>query len=98
MIYYGVLKMLLLFADSLDSPDIVIMLLWVWFGLCIHFKFSDATAQAGGTFSAGSGPIWGGSVLCTGEEGRLVDCTFNSDTSGCSHSNDAGATCSVVCK
>ncbi len=57
---------------------------------------TDAVAQLGGTYTAGSGPIWGSNVLCTGEEGRLIDCGFNSDTSLCTHSNDAGATCNVT--
>ena len=36
--------------------------------------------------------------MCTAEESQLVDCIYNSDTSTCDHTNDAGATCSVVCK
>ena len=58
----------------------------------------DAVAQRGGTYAAGTGPIWGSNVICTGEEGRLVDCGFNSDTSLCTHSNDAGATCNITGK
>ena len=27
-----------------------------------------------------------------------MDCVYSSDTSNCNHTNDAGATCSVVCK
>ena len=57
---------------------------------------TDAVAQSGGTYAAGTGPIWGSNVVCTGEEGRLVDCGFNSDTSSCTHSNDAGVTCNVT--
>ena len=59
-------------------------------------KFTDAVAQPGGTYAAGSGPIWGTTVMCTSEEGRLVDCGFSSDTTSCSHSNDAGVTCNVT--
>ena len=36
--------------------------------------------------------------MCTAEEGRLVDCVYDRDTSNCDHTNDAGATCSVICK
>ena len=59
-------------------------------------EFLDSTAQSGGTYPVGTGPIWGTNVVCTGEEGRLVDCGFNSDTSSCSHSNDAGVTCNTT--
>ena len=57
---------------------------------------TDAVAQRGGTYASGAGPIWGTNVICTGEEGRLVDCGFSNDTSSCTHSNDAGVTCNVT--
>ena len=56
-------------------------------------EFIDSTAQRGGTYPAGTGPIWGTNVVCTSEEDRLVDCGFSSDTNSCTHSNDAGVTC-----
>ena len=36
--------------------------------------------------------------MCTSEEGRLVDCGSSSDTSACTHSNDAGVTCNITGK
>ena len=64
----------------------------------IYFKPSDATAQPGGTYQVGTGPIWGTNVVCTSEEGRLVDCSSSSDTSACTHANDAGVTCNITGK
>ena len=46
-------------------------------------------------FGPGSGSINGTSVACTGAEQRLMDCPINSDSTACSHANDAGITCSV---
>ena len=62
----------------------------------MHQIFSDAVAQAGGTYPQGSGPIWATNVVCTSEEGRLVDCGVNTDTTTCTHANDAGVTCNVT--
>ena len=49
-------------------------------------------------FGPGTGGIYGTSVACTGSEDGLANCVFNSDTSACTHANDAGVTCSINCE
>ena len=97
MIGHGQLRMLQSFANSLDSLDgVKHHLKDILASLIIILNATDAVAQLGGTYASGSGPIWGSNIVCTGEEGRLVDCGFSSDTSLCTHSNDAGATCNTT--
>ena len=97
VIDHGQRKMLQLFANSLDSLDGVSSLQRNYLQLFIFISFHiDAVAHPGGRFQAGTGPIWGTNVVCTSEEGRLVDCGFSSDTSACTHSNDAGVVCNVT--
>ena len=48
-------------------------------------------------YGVGIGPIWLRSMTCAGDEGELIDCPSHSagwsDTSQCSHHDDAGAFC-----
>ena len=66
--------------------------------ICIVYLHVDATAQSGAAFGQGTGPISLNNVGCTGDETRLVDCSFSNNTVGCTHSNDASATCLTQCK
>lgn len=49
-------------------------------------------AQRGGFFGAGVGPIFLGSLQCTGTEMNLTECV-NGSTDGCTLANSAGVTC-----
>jgi len=60
--------------------------------------FADATAQSGAAFGQGTGPISLTNIGCTGNESRLADCSADTNTAGCTHSNDASATCVIQCK
>jgi len=65
----------------------------------IHLMCStDATAVLRAGFGAGSGPIYLDDVRCTGSETGLVNCTYDSVTTDCSHTEDAGVRCSVARK
>ena len=44
-------------------------------------------------FGEGSGIIQLRNVECTGTETDIRDCTFNTDTSNCTHALDAGVRC-----
>ena len=44
-------------------------------------------------FGQGSGTIYLDDVACTGSESRLIDCTYDPDTSDCNHGEDAGIRC-----
>ena len=53
----------------------------------------DAIAYSGAFFGAGSGPIHLDDVACTGSEAALINCTYDTITTDCSHSEDAGVQC-----
>ena len=55
--------------------------------------FIGAVAYARAQFGQGSGPIWMDYVRCSGTEARLIECTYDSDTSEDSHNEDAGVQC-----
>ena len=58
----------------------------------------DATAYTNAHFGQGNGPIGLDNVGCSGSELRLVDCSYDSHTSDCSHVEDAGVLCQRECK
>ena len=62
------------------------------------FRFAGATAQSGAAYGPGTGPISLINVGCFGNESRLADCPLGNITTGCTHSNDASATCVTQCK
>ncbi len=62
------------------------------------FLSSDALAYSGAHFGEGTGPIFLGSLNCSGEETDLLNCvTLGGVRFGCSHGNDAGVECKRTC-
>ena len=59
----------------------------------IFFFTTDATAYSFARYGRGTGPIHLDNVACTGTEDALVNCTYDSDTSDCSHFEDASVLC-----
>ena len=57
-----------------------------------------ATAFTSAYFGQGTGSIWIDDAQCTGSENRLIDCTHDTSTVDCGHSEDAGIRCSTTCK
>ena len=53
----------------------------------------DATAFSNAYFGQGSLPILLDDVSCLGSESQLLDCSYDSNTGDCSHSEDAGVSC-----
>jgi len=55
---------------------------------------TDATAYANAHFGQNTNIIIALDNLdCTTAQSRLIDCTYDSNTADCSHSDDAGVTC-----
>ena len=52
-----------------------------------------AIPHASATFGRGTAPILMDNVNCVGTEPKLINCTFDSDTSEDFHFEDAGVTC-----
>ena len=44
-------------------------------------------------YGAGTGRIHIDDVMCTGQESGLSDCSFDTNTADCSHSEDAAVKC-----
>ena len=57
------------------------------------FCSTDVEAINNISFGETQLPILLDDVSCTGSESRLLDCPYNSNTSDCSHSQDAGTRC-----
>lgn len=45
----------------------------------------------------GQGTIWLTYVDCSGSESKLLNCTYNTDTSQCHHYTDVGVNCFLSC-
>jgi hypothetical protein len=63
----------------------------------LGYSNADATARSNAYFGQGSGSILMTYVGCTGSESRLIDCSYSSSTSTCSHAEDAGVQCQTSC-
>lgn len=50
-----------------------------------------------GIISNGNNAIWLKDVMCSGSEGKLLNCTYKIDTSQCSHHDDVGIHCFLSC-
>ena len=55
--------------------------------------FAGAIAYSNAYFGQGSGPILLDNLACTGLENTLVNCSYDSHTGDCYHSDDAGVRC-----
>ena len=65
--------------------------------VCRELRFSRATsAPRQAKYGQGSGTIWMDGVNCQGDEASLRECTYDADTSDCSHSEDASVECEVM--
>ena len=60
--------------------------------------FTDANAYLMAHFGSGSTVIHLDDVTCTGTETSLLRCSYDIDTTDCSHAQDAGVRCTPVRK
>jgi len=75
--------------DSWDTNDADVV--------CRELGFSRASgAPHSAKYGEGSGTIWMDGVNCQGDEASLRECTYDADTSDCSHSEDASVECEVM--
>jgi len=76
--------------DSWDNTDAAVA--------CRQLGFSgaNATALPNAAFGQGSGAIVLDNVACTGFEGSLVNCPYDSHTADCIHSEDASVHCPIT--
>ena len=63
--------------------------------ILLHYNIG-AVARINAYYGQGTAPILLDNVGCSGTESRLIDCTYDSNTTDCSHSDDAGARCQVI--
>ena len=64
----------------------------------LFFLLVDANVTGSTEFGPGVGSVLVDSVVCSGNEVRLLDCSIGSmGTTNCTHANDAGVRCSVEC-
>ena len=71
---------------------------YVSFEIFFDNQPTDAIAFVRARFGAGTGPIYLDNVACTGTEGQITSCTYDSVTTDCAHSQDAGVFCVPDCE
>jgi len=59
----------------------------------LGYSGHNATAYSFARYGQGTGPIHMDNVACTGTENALLNCTYDSDSSDCSHREDASVLC-----
>ena len=101
----GQLLMVKLYADSWAIVQQVltyVMSIIYIIHACIQLVFQNTLFYCAGVstyrsahFGQGTGPIFMDDVACSGSELRLLDCSYDSDTSADSHSEDAGVRCQL---
>ena len=57
---------------------------------------TDAQPRSNAAFGQGTGPIFLNNVVCGTTQNRLIDCTFDMNTAGRTHADDAGVICSTA--
>ena len=63
-----------------------------------HCICLGAVAFSNAFYGMATGPIHISNVRCTGNEGGLINCTYDRLTSAsCNHNNDAGVLCQGTC-
>ena len=87
----GVHLTAVLYAGNLDTLKIVMIKSFVYFYCTV--LIIDSVAFTNNNFGSGVGKIFMDDVQCSGNEARLIDCTYDSITSDCTHSRDAGVRC-----
>ena len=94
---FGQTMMAMLFADSLDSLQLVHTRTHITHICCTFYEvtsFAGAVVHFSAFFGSGIGPIWLDNVHCSGTESRLVNCSSSRvGTHNCYHTEDAGVTC-----
>ena len=92
----GVIAMLKLSANNSNIVLMVSFIIKLIFAIEYNSNFIGAQGGSNAIFGQGSGSIWLSDVGCSGTEGRILECstgTVGGHT--CSHSDDAGVTCST---
>ena len=64
--------------------------------MIVLYTILGAVARTRAYFGQGTAPILLDDVACSGTESRLINYRYDSSTSDCNHSEDAGATCTVI--
>jgi len=78
------------FHDETYIHSFLGLALVIIYNLC----FTDATAHSNAAYGQNTNIIIAlDDVACTTAQSRLIDCTYDSNTGDCSHSDDAGVTC-----
>ncbi|VDI23188.1 Hypothetical predicted protein, partial [Mytilus galloprovincialis] len=64
---------------------------------CRQLGYCSGIMHPPGIISNGNNAIWLKDVMCSGSEGKLLNCTYKIDTSQCSHHDDVGIHCFLSC-
>ena len=63
--------------------------------VCRQLGFgSSGSAYKSAYYGRGAGPIWLSNISCIGIESNLAECHYFDVIGDCTHSNDAGVSCS----
>ena len=59
----------------------------------LGFNITGASALINAHFNSSSGPIYLDNVQCMGNESFLVNCSYDTNITDCTHTQDAGVRC-----
>ncbi|CAC5424589.1 unnamed protein product [Mytilus coruscus] len=64
---------------------------------CRQLGYCSGIMHPANIISNGNNAIWLRDVMCSGSESKLLNCTYNIETSYCSHHDDVGIHCFLSC-
>ena len=92
-----------LLVDSWDTQDQVspnltyydlIILIYVHIKILLDCVHPAATPMYAAAYGQGTGPIVANSIMCTGNEPALFNCSYDLNHN-CGHASDAGVRCTI---
>ncbi|CAG2232256.1 unnamed protein product [Mytilus edulis] len=84
-------------ANDFENIDAEVACRQLGYWCVLHSTPISGIMHPPGFISNGINAIWLKDVMCSGSEGKLLNCTYKIDTSQCNHHDDVGIHCFLSC-